>query len=211
MRTDPEPDPDDRPPVTRAASGEIFELHVDESVAPRSLLQSVLELAVEIAREGREGRRIGTLFTIGDEADVLRRSRCLILDPLAGHTPEHRRLDDADLRETVKELAQLDGGFVVAGSGHVVSAARYFETSLTDHQLPLGLGSRHLAAASITRHTRALAVVVSESSVVRVFADGKLKTEILPELWLLRRYSPHVLRPRYTEHLADNIGVVSGE
>lgn len=166
---------------------------------------------MEIAREGREGRRIGTLLTIGDHENVLRRSRCLILDPLAGHPPERRRLEDPNLRETVKELAQLDGGFVIAGSGHVVSAARYFETSLDQHELPLGLGSRHLAAASITRQTGALAVVVSESSVVRVFADGKLNTEILPELWLLRRYSPHVLRPRFTEHLAENIGVVSGD
>lgn len=27
----------------------------------------VLELSIEIAREGREGRKIGTLFVIGDE------------------------------------------------------------------------------------------------------------------------------------------------
>jgi diadenylate cyclase len=31
------------------------------------VLDSLIELAVEIAREGREGRRIGTLFTLGDE------------------------------------------------------------------------------------------------------------------------------------------------
>jgi diadenylate cyclase len=31
------------------------------------VLESLIELAVEIAREGRAGRRIGTLFTIGDE------------------------------------------------------------------------------------------------------------------------------------------------
>lgn len=43
----------------------------------------MIELAVEIAREGREGRRIGTLFTFGDADAVLRRSRPLILDPLA--------------------------------------------------------------------------------------------------------------------------------
>jgi DNA integrity scanning protein DisA with diadenylate cyclase activity len=30
-----------------------------------AVLESVLELALEIAREGREGRRIGTLFTVG--------------------------------------------------------------------------------------------------------------------------------------------------
>ena len=34
-------------------------------------LEPTIELAVEIAREGREGRRIGTLFTFGDADAVL--------------------------------------------------------------------------------------------------------------------------------------------
>jgi DNA integrity scanning protein DisA with diadenylate cyclase activity len=33
-----------------------------------AVLESVLELALEIGREGREGRRIGTLFTVGKAA-----------------------------------------------------------------------------------------------------------------------------------------------
>ena len=49
------------------------------------VLDSLIELAVEIAREGREGRRVGTLITFGDENAVLARSRPLILDPLSGH------------------------------------------------------------------------------------------------------------------------------
>ena len=49
-----------------------------------AVLESVLELALEIAREGREGRRIGTLFTVGKADEVLSASRALILDPLAG-------------------------------------------------------------------------------------------------------------------------------
>ena len=42
---------------------------------PRKVLESVLELAIEIAREGREGRRIGTLFTVGFAGVVMRKSR----------------------------------------------------------------------------------------------------------------------------------------
>jgi diadenylate cyclase len=38
-------------------------------------------------------------------------------------------------------------------------------------------------------------VVVSESSVVRVFDDGEIISEILPELWLLRRDSLHLKGP----------------
>jgi diadenylate cyclase len=52
-----------------------------------AVLESALELALEIAREGREGRRIGTLFTVGKVDAVLAASRALILDLLAGHTP----------------------------------------------------------------------------------------------------------------------------
>ncbi len=32
------------------------------------VLESMIGLAVEIAREGREGRRVGTLFMLGDGA-----------------------------------------------------------------------------------------------------------------------------------------------
>jgi len=77
-------------------------------------LEPTIGLAVEIAREGREGRRIGTLFTFGDADRVLARSRPLILDPLAGHTKEAREIRDPNLRGTIKELAQLDGAFVVS-------------------------------------------------------------------------------------------------
>jgi DNA integrity scanning protein DisA with diadenylate cyclase activity len=39
-----------------------------------------------------------------------------------------------------------------------------------------------MAAASMTREAQALAVVVSESSVVRVFAKGELIEELIPEV-----------------------------
>ena len=50
-----------------------------------------------------------------------------------------------------------------------------------------------MAAASITKTTGAVAVVVSESSMVRVFDDGVLVAEIVPELWMLDRHdaNPH--------------------
>ena len=39
------------------------------------VVESLLELAIQIAREGREGTRVGTVFTLGDEDSVLARSR----------------------------------------------------------------------------------------------------------------------------------------
>jgi diadenylate cyclase len=152
------------------------------------VVESLIELAVEIAREGREGRRIGTLFTLGDEATVLAKSRALILDPLEGHPERVRHITDPNLRGTIKELAQLDGAFVVSATGVVVAACRYLDAAGSPIELPLGLGSRHIAAAHISSATRAVGVVVSESAVVRLFCHGGLIGEIIPELWMLKRY-----------------------
>jgi DNA integrity scanning protein DisA with diadenylate cyclase activity len=101
------------------------------------VLESLIELAVEIAREGREGRRIGTIFTLGAEKEVLGQSRPLILDPLHGHPESSRRLTDPGLRGTIKELAQLDGAFVVSDNGIVVSACRYLHAVTPEIPPPL--------------------------------------------------------------------------
>jgi diadenylate cyclase len=151
------------------------------------VLEPLIELAVEIAREGREGRRIGTLFTLGDENSVLARSRSLILDPLAGHPESSRHVGNLNLRGTIKELAQLDGAFVVSGSGIFLSACRYLDGVASEVDVPLGLGSRHIAAANMSAVTNAVGIVVSESSVVRLFCHGKLVGEIVPELWMIDR------------------------
>ena len=152
------------------------------------VLKQVVSLAVEIAREGREGRKIGTLFIVGDSGEVVRRSKPMILDPLRGHPDEDKSIEDPNMRETIKELAQLDGAFVVSNAGVVLSAARYIDAASDSLNLPLGLGSRHMAGASISRQTDAVAVVVSESSMVRMFDDGELVSEIVPELWMIEGY-----------------------
>jgi diadenylate cyclase len=168
-----------------------------------------LELSIEIAREGREGRKIGTLFVIGDEKKVIRKSQTLIMDPLKGHPKKNKHISNPDLRETIKELAQLDGGFMVSGDGYVLSAARYFNADIEGVEIHHGLGARHVAAASITKKTNAIAIVVSESSIVRLFSNGKLIAEILPELWLMSRFSTHIRTPILTQHPNENIAVVS--
>ena len=153
------------------------------------VLEQTVSLAVEIAREGREGRKIGTLFVVGDSGEVIKRSKPLILDPLHGHPEESKQIENPDMRETIKELAQLDGAFLVSNAGVVLSAARYIDAASDSLDLPLGLGSRHMAGASISRQTRAVAVVVSESSMVRMFDDGELVSEIVPELWMIDGYT----------------------
>jgi DNA integrity scanning protein DisA with diadenylate cyclase activity len=152
---------------------------------PAAVCQPIIEVALEIAREGREGLRIGTLYTIGDAERVLAHSRPLILDPIACHPTEARHISSADLRGTLKELAQLDGAFIFDHHGRVVAGCRYLDATASDIELPMGLGSRHLAAASISKVTQAIAVVVSESAIVRIFEGGRLIGDIIPELWLL--------------------------
>lgn len=174
-----------------------------------NILCSVIELGLEIAREGREGRKIGTLFVVGDDTHVVAASTLLILDPLFGHPVSSKKIKDSNLRETVKELSQLDGGFIINDQGVFVSAGRYFYTGQTHIDLPLGLGSRHMAAASITLQTDAVAVVVSESSVVRIFDEGEIIAEIIPEVWLLQRASMRLQDSQVEEFQKENVTLVS--
>ena len=174
------------------------------------VLEQTITLAVELAREGREGRKIGTLFVVGDSDAVLECSRPLILDPLYGHPEESKSIEDPNVRESLKELAQLDGAFIVSNEGVVLSAARYIDTSSDNLEVPLGLGSRHMAAASVSWRTKAVAVAVSESSMVRMFDDGELISEIIPELWMLGRYSSKLPGPTVTRQggSADGVTVI---
>jgi DNA integrity scanning protein DisA with diadenylate cyclase activity len=167
------------------------------------VLKQTISLAVEIAREGREGRKIGTLFVVGDSGEVMRRSKPMILDPLQGHADEDKQIEDPDMRETIKELAQLDGAFLVSNSGVVLSAARYIDAASDNLDLPLGLGSRHMAGASISQQTSAVSVVVSESSMVRMFDDGELVSEIVPELWMIEGYTSRMEGRTFTRSDED--------
>ena len=73
----------------------------------------------------------------------------------------------------------------------------------SDVLLPYGMVSRHLAGASISQVTDAMAIVVSESSMVRVFDDGKLVAEIIPELWLMDHYNVQMSQPYQEERVGD--------
>jgi DNA integrity scanning protein DisA with diadenylate cyclase activity len=179
------------------------EICTEKREVDRRVLEETVSLAVEIAREGREGRKIGTLFVVGDSGEVVKRSKPLILDPLHGHPEESKQIEDPDMRETIKELAQLDGAFLVSNRGVVLSAARYIDAASEDLDLPLGLGSRHVAGASISRQTRAVAVVVSESSMVRMFDDGELVSEIVPELWMIDGYTSRMEGRTFTRRDED--------
>ncbi len=152
-----------------------------ETRVPLDTLQTVVNLALEIGREGREGKPVGTLFVVGDTTKVRRMSRSASFDPMKGYSRRERNLKLARVREGIKEIAQMDGAIVVAPDGTVEAAAQYLDASAADVTLSKGLGARHWAAAAISRATKAIAVAVSESNgTVRVFQDGEVVLRIEP-------------------------------
>jgi diadenylate cyclase len=152
-----------------------------EEKAPLDTLKTVVELAVEIGREGREGKPVGTAFIVGDTRKVLGSSHALVFDPVRGYSRKERSLFDPKVREGIKEIAQMDGAFIVALDGTVEAASRYIDASAESITLSKGLGARHWAAAAITKKTKSVAVVVSESNgTVRIFSDGEVFLRIEP-------------------------------
>jgi diadenylate cyclase len=152
-----------------------------ETKLPLETLKVVVDLAVEIGQEGREGKPTGTMFVVGDHRKVLEQSKPAGWDAAKGYTRKERSLFDPRVREIIKEVSQMDGAFIVASDGTIESASRIIDTAPVELSLSHGLGSRHFAAAAITKNTRAIAVVVSQSSgTVRIFQDGQIVLRIEP-------------------------------
>ncbi len=150
-------------------------MHLKDEIGNRvdmRILETVLNLAYEIAREGREGRNVGALFVLGDSENVLKYSRPLILNPFKGHSEDTRNVLNKENWETIKELAQLDGAFLINNDAIAIATGRYIGVSW-DIYLQGGLGGRHLAAASISKTTKAIAISVSASGIIRIFIDGR--------------------------------------
>jgi DNA integrity scanning protein DisA with diadenylate cyclase activity len=152
-----------------------------ETRVPLDTLKTVVDLAVDIGREGREGKPVGTLLIVGDSRKVLANSHPTGFDPVKGYGRRERSLSDSRVREGIKEIAQLDGAFVVSADGTVEASCQLIETAAANVTLSKGLGTRHWAAAAITKKTNAVAVTVSETSgTVRIFQNGEVILRIEP-------------------------------
>jgi len=149
-----------------------------EDIYPE-VFETVLNIALELAAQGREGRPIGTIFVLGNHEKVLELSRQMIINPFMGYREEEKNILDRNLRDTIKEFSALDGAFVVRGDGVLVTAGRHLSAALEGKDFPQGLGSRHIAAAGITSVTGAIAIAISESTgTVRIFKKGKIFVDI---------------------------------
>jgi len=139
------------------------------------VFDAVLQACMEIGREGREGKPVGTSFLVGDSDEVLKLSRQLILNPFSGHPPEFRMVSVPDVREMLKEYALLDGAFVVSGEGLLEAAGRYITVDTSLVSLPKGMGTRHSSVAALTSVTDSVGFVVSESGgKVSIMKKGKI-------------------------------------
>ena len=157
------------PAISRAYTGPS-----DGTIAAH-VFNGVLNLAVELAQEGREGRPIGTIFVLGDHEKVLQFSRQAVLNPFAGYPEDDLSILDQVMKETVREFSSLDGAFIIRGDGVLLAAGRHIQAGSADLELPQGMGARHHAAAGITAATDAVAMAISESSgSVTVFHKGKI-------------------------------------
>src|SRR5262249_51017829 len=152
-----------------------------ETSVPCETLKAVVDVAVEIGREGREGKPVGTLIVVGDARRVMARTRPLGFDPFKGYRRKERNVRDLRVREAIKEIAQLDGAFVVARDGTVEAACRLIDAPMSGLALPKGLGTRHWAAGAITEVSKAVAVVASHANgTVRLFQGGDVILRIAP-------------------------------
>ena len=175
------------------------DLRVLGKSVPTAVLRATVDLATEVGREGREGQPIGTIVVVGDTRKVLSLSRFQNFNPFRGYTRAERDIRDRSVREQIKEIAKLDGAILISRDGIAEAACLHLNARAEGINISKGFGSRHMAAAGISKATNAIAFCVSQSSgTVRVFQKGDSVLHIEP----LAR--PHVWQPfRLETHEGD--------
>ncbi|MDR1932145.1 MAG: PTS sugar transporter subunit IIA [Spirochaetales bacterium] len=143
------------------------------------VLVRAIEIAGELAEEGREGKPSGCIFVLGDYPQVQHHCQQMIINPFRGYPEGELNILDPSLKETVKELSKIDGAFIIRGDGVMVSAGTYLRTRVALAELPSGLGARHAAAAAITMVSKAVALALSESTrKLSLFKNGEKIMEL---------------------------------
>lgn len=150
-------------------------LSVLRDVSDPAAFDSVLNFCVQLGREGKEGKNVGVLITLGDHEAVLNLSQPLVLNPFEGHSEDQRSILSPAARRALIEFSGMDGAFVLRSDGVIMAAGRYLQDIAPGRPVPSGLGARHVAAAAISGATRCIAFAVSESTGdTRVFGGGRV-------------------------------------
>jgi DNA integrity scanning protein DisA with diadenylate cyclase activity len=152
-----------------------------ETHVPLDTLRAVVGLALAIGREGREGHPVGTMFVVGDTRKVLTMCRPMNFNPFRGYSQDERDIKHRSVREQIKDIAQLEGALLIRRDGVAVAACMRIEAPNRGIRVEMGLGTRHAAAAAISRATKAIAVTVSQSTgSVRLYQGGEMVLHIEP-------------------------------
>jgi len=136
------------------------------------VLTKMMHLARHIGSRGREGHAIGALFAVGPLPALRKHTTALVLNPFKGHPPGKRSILDELNHETLAEFAWLDGAILFNREGIASDAGRYIQVPAGITPKP-GEGGRHLAARAISQLVEGIAVCVSSSGSITMYANGR--------------------------------------
>ena len=168
-----------RRPPRRLTARDLRQL---ETRVPLDTLKTVVDLAVEIGREGREGKPVGTLFVVGDHAQGARASSHPTgFDPVKGYSRKERNLHEPRVREGDQGNRPDGRGVHRSRRRHVEAACRLHRRPGDQHHASQGPRRPPLGRRRHQQSTNAIAVAVSESSgTVRIFQNGEVMLRIEP-------------------------------
>lgn len=165
--------------VVRISTDTWKDIVVADTDVKEEVFDAVFHICTEISIEGREGKSVGTTFLIGDADNVMAKSRQISINAFEGQKPESRIVTNQDIKENIKEFAQLDGAFVIDGDGYVRAQSRYITVDTSTVSLPKGMGTRHNSVAAMTQVTNAVGIVVSQSGGgITIFKSGLILKKI---------------------------------
>lgn len=116
------------------------------------------------------------LITIGDHDNVLRTSTDLVGGVIREIRPAN--LTETTIQDDFLELIGLDGAIILTDEGQIVAARR--KLNIPANVGEPGRGTRHSAAAGITRITQAVSIAVSQSGVISIYARGECIYKFMP-------------------------------
>jgi DNA integrity scanning protein DisA with diadenylate cyclase activity len=149
-----------------------------EKSISKELIKTIIKISYGIVRKGKEGFPSGALFLVGDEEELMSKSIQRLTNPFKNFSDEERSILNKDNWPTIHEFSMMDGATIINNNGLVISSGVYITNlTLKNHRFNKR-GGRHLAAASITQKTKAIAIVVSSEGVIRIYKNGEEIYEI---------------------------------
>jgi len=142
------------------------------------LTYNILRILTEVAIEGIEGFRVGTLIIVGNPEEVLKNTIQIIPDPFVSIPKEKRNIKKEENWRGIKEFFKLDGAILVDPDGYIISGGLYVKVDkpISTKQIRV-LGGRRLAAMMITKYTGSIAFGLSTSGQIFVCKNGEIVFE----------------------------------